>query len=285
MEAKTIQIVRQNLDRVVRKSDYAKFEDELLVTSMFRTIQGEGPYAGFPSVFLRLAGCNFGNKDPDSACQWCDTNFQFDNGLAWKYDALLEALTTGLGYNKNDVLVITGGEPTLQRNLLPFMKLARKAFKIIQIETNGTQAGFYKELEQWHATQELEVLTEALSVHRGIYSVVSPKAVYKAGRIPKPSDVVLRFSGCLKFVVDANPESPHHKVPEWVNDPDMYNIPIYVSPMARYLRPYSGEVSSIWDQTLIDHETTSKNYEYAAQYAIANNFRLSLQTHLFTAIP
>ncbi|MGE8454473.1 MAG: hypothetical protein ACN6OP_28455, partial [Pseudomonadales bacterium] len=87
------------------------------------------------------------------------------------------------------------------------------------------------------------------------------------------------------FVVDADPESPHHKVPEWVSDPDMYNIPIYVSPMARYLRPYSGEVSSVWDRTLIDHETTSKNYEYAAQYAIANNFRLSLQTHLFTAIP
>ena len=285
MEAKTIQIVRQNLDRVVRKSDYAHLEDQLLVTSFFRTIQGEGPYAGFPSVFLRLAGCNFGNKDPDSACQWCDTSFQFDQGRAWKYEVLLDSITTGLGYNKNDILVITGGEPTLQRNLLPFMKLAKKLFRVIQIETNGTQAGFYKELDQWHATQELDVLHEALSWDTGIYSVVSPKAVYKAGRIPKPSEAVLDKAGCLKFVVDADPESPHHKVPEWVNDTDVGRIPVYVSPMARYLRPYSGEVSSIWDRTLIDHETTSKNYEYAAQYAIANNFRLSLQTHLFTAIP
>jgi organic radical activating enzyme len=284
MEAKTIPIVRQNIDRVVRKNDYEPFVDQLLVTSFFRTIQGEGPYAGYPSLFLRLSGCNFGNKDPNSACQWCDTAFQFDQGKPWLYKDLLDELTSDtIGYNKNDVLVITGGEPTLQRNLLPFMKLARKKFKVIQIETNGTQAGFYKEMAQWNATGELEVMLDARS--RGIYSVVSPKAVYKAGAIPRPSDAVLEQAGCLKFVIDADPESPHHKVPDWINDPDLELIPVYVSPMARYLRAYSGEVSSIWDDSLIDRELTAKNYEYAAQYAIKNNYRLSLQTHLFTAIP
>lgn len=37
---------------------------DLAVQSIFYTIQGEGPYAGMPAVFIRLAGCNL-------ACTFC----------------------------------------------------------------------------------------------------------------------------------------------------------------------------------------------------------------------
>jgi organic radical activating enzyme len=42
---------------------------ELKIIEIFYTIQGEGPYSGCPSVFIRLAGCNL-------RCSWCDTDFE-----------------------------------------------------------------------------------------------------------------------------------------------------------------------------------------------------------------
>ena len=150
-----------NIDRIVRRRDFEGHAG-LKVTSMFRTIQGEGPFAGHPSVFLRLAGCNFGDKSPDSACKWCDTFFAFDKGVDWDLSELLKALTTLEGYAPTDVLVVTGGEPTLQHNLLAFMKMARPSFEAIQIETNGTQAACFADPEF------------SASPFISVYTVVSP---------------------------------------------------------------------------------------------------------------
>ena len=63
-----------------------------------------------------------------------------------------------------------------------------------------------------------------------------------------------------------------------------HTYPVGEVPMAVYKKPYAGEVSSIWDTELIDHEATAANYAYAAQYALTNNLRLSIQMHLMTAI-
>lgn len=269
----------QNQDRAIRAKDYAGLvkSRELLVTTIFRTLQGEAPFSGWPAVFLRMAGCNFGDKAPDSACHWCDTSFQFDNGKLYSQDALWDELYKAKKH-PDDILVITGGEPTLQKNLLPFIQRLQdqQLFDTVQIETNGTQAAWFKEAQDWD-------LRFADSWHAdGLFIVMSPKGIYKAGSIPKPSDLALSLSGALKFVIEADPDSPHHKVPEWA---EQYEGKIYVSPMAVYLKPYQGEVSSVWDATLVDHEKTSKNYAYAAQYAIEKGYRLSTQTHLFTAIP
>ena len=260
-----------NIDRIVRRRDFDGHTG-LKVTSMFRTIQGEGPFAGYPAVFLRLAGCNFGDKSPDSACKWCDTFFSIDKGVDWDLSELLKALTTIEGYAPTDVLVVTGGEPTLQHNLIEFMKLALPSFTTIQVETNGTQAAFFTDPE-----------FSGASPLTGIYTVVSPKAIYKAGTIPKPADSVLEFADCLKFVLSAE-EGPHHELPGWALAL-RGEIPIYVSPMAVYLRAPDSEVASIWDDTLINRVDTAANYAYAAQYAMKHNLLLSLQTHLFTAVP
>ena len=45
----------------------------MVVTEIFRSIQGEGTRAGLPCVFVRLTGCNL-------RCVWCDTAYAFQGG-------------------------------------------------------------------------------------------------------------------------------------------------------------------------------------------------------------
>ncbi|HUJ40243.1 MAG TPA: hypothetical protein VLW54_06835 [Candidatus Acidoferrales bacterium] len=45
----------------------------MVVTEIFRSIQGEGTRAGLPCVFVRLTGCNL-------RCVWCDTAYAFHGG-------------------------------------------------------------------------------------------------------------------------------------------------------------------------------------------------------------
>jgi organic radical activating enzyme len=198
----------------------------------------------------------------------------------WDISSLLKALTSLEGYSASDVLVVTGGEPTLQRNLITLMNYAVSMFKAIQIETNGTQSAFFAE----PAFQALPKVRNSLSGRHGVYTVVSPKAIYKAGTTPKPSAAVLTQADCLKFVLSAE-EGPHHTVPPWVFESYDYGIPVYVSPMAVYNRAPDSEVASIWDDSLINRIDTAANYAYAAEYAMKHNLLLSLQTHLFTAVP
>lgn len=57
-----------NIDRNVTKKDYTA--DEMRVIKTFHTVQGEAPFAGYPCLFLRLAGCNRGAKVGHD-CEWC----------------------------------------------------------------------------------------------------------------------------------------------------------------------------------------------------------------------
>ena len=265
-------MITQNIDRIVTKNDFKG--PDLAVTTIFRTLQGEGPYAGWPAVFIRFAGCNFGNKT--DYCKFCDTSFQLDQAKWFSVDGLVEEVKTV--YKPGDIIVITGGEPTLQP-LLPSFMLALSAglsgpapLSVIQLESNGTQAYFFVQAPELR--HDLARLGTVLSL------VVSPKANEKAGRYGQLSRTVLDNIDFLKFVLSADPASAHHTVPEWA--------PVsktYVSPMAEYKKAYQGEVSSIWDHDLIDAPATQRNYAYAAQVAINNGMKLSVQTHLFTAIP
>ena len=272
-------MITQHIDRIITRRDF-RTVDSLAVTSIFETIQGEGPYAGRPCLFLRMAGCNFGDKSADRSCAFCDTSFELAKAKHYTVAELVRELTGRLKASNLDLIVITGGEPTLQANLAKVIA-AIKLPIVVQFETNGTQGYFPKLLDDTRSDDELEIAY-----------VVSPKANGKAGRYPKIASEYLdnTSNAVLKFVVTADVESPHHTVPDWAL---ACAVPIiYVSPMAVYLRSYEGEVSNAWDHTLVDPVATSKNYAYAAQYVMElskahshTSFRLSLQTHLFTNIP
>lgn len=270
---KTIPIYTvQNADRIITRKDFQREElkGRLLVTSIFVTHQGEGTYQGWPAVFVRLAGCNYGDKV--SNCLFCDTSFHYDRATAYTYAELTEYIRRLVGNRQTQqqryVLVITGGEPTLQENLIEFISYVYpEDFLNIQIETNGTQAYFFEKLD-------------ASEVAEDVFVCVSPKASYKAGRYAKLSDTVLHRADELKFVLEADPNSPHYEVPDWALDHSNHKARVTVSPMAVYARPYQGEVSSIWDEGLIDKQRTAANYAYAAEYARKHHLHISTQQHL-----
>src|SRR5262245_3681029 len=101
------------------------------VSETFFSIQGEGPTAGMPAVFIRLQGCSIG-------CSWCDTKY------AWPEDGgrettLEELVSVAEAYPCRRV-VITGGEPLESSLLVPLTSaLAARGFEI-EVETSGALA-------------------------------------------------------------------------------------------------------------------------------------------------
>ncbi len=110
----------------------------LKVSELFGpTIQGEGPSLGKPASFLRLAICNL-------KCVWCDSKYtwdwtQFDLRREIKLMSVDEVLAE-LSRHKTGLLVVTGGEPLLQKEkLLPVLSTVRGIWGWrVEIETAGT---------------------------------------------------------------------------------------------------------------------------------------------------
>lgn len=103
------------------------------VSSRFISIQGEGPYAGVPAYFLRLAGCSVG-------CVWCDTPYTWVKGQIQSVNIELDTLIEQIRNEVKDkklICVLTGGEPIDKRYLYKLVKGLRKIFNFIALETSG----------------------------------------------------------------------------------------------------------------------------------------------------
>jgi 7-carboxy-7-deazaguanine synthase len=116
------------------------------VKEMFRTLQGEGRYAGRPAVFCRFAGCNlWSGREQDRAaaqCTFCDTDFVGVDGEGGGRfsDAgdLARAVEKMWGTDlKFRFVVLTGGEPLLQVDEALIAQLHDLGFEIA-LETNGS---------------------------------------------------------------------------------------------------------------------------------------------------
>jgi organic radical activating enzyme len=108
------------------------------VREVFASVQGEGAQAGTPAVFLRFAGCNLGY----AVCPWCDTDWR-DATLRGDADAVLAAVAAAAhrrwgALRPGLLLVVTGGEPTLQWDAA-LADAARGQGLRIAMETNGSR--------------------------------------------------------------------------------------------------------------------------------------------------
>ena len=104
------------------------------ILEIFRSIQGEGKYAGVPQVFVRFFECNM-------HCVWCDTPGSIGDTTRKYKDTTLDALlkeVDGL-YAGCHSVSITGGEPLVQDDFLKeFLPALRKSGKTVYLDTNGT---------------------------------------------------------------------------------------------------------------------------------------------------
>lgn len=169
---------------------------------IFPTLQGEGPYAGHPSVFIRLGGCNL-------ACAFCDTDFEDfrPTGLADIRDTVHRMAMNETGQRSRHLVVLTGGEPFRQEIAPLCAALLEDGFKV-QIETNGT---LWRELPE------------------GVDIVCSPKNTGQ-GYHPVREDLLARVNA-FKFIISRD-DARYNHVAEVGQA--KHATPVYVQPMDEY---------------------------------------------------
>ena len=94
------------------------------VNEIYRSIQGEGINTGRPCTIVRFQGCNL-------RCSFCDTPYALDVNGGTEYDEaeLISAVMSVASIH--DIILYTGGEPTLQ-------DIKRVIMLHTHLETNGT---------------------------------------------------------------------------------------------------------------------------------------------------
>lgn len=105
-----------------------QFNNQLRITEIFHSIQGESVTVGLPTVFVRLTGCPL-------RCQYCDTAYAFSGGTVLDID---EVMKTVASYQCNHVCV-TGGEPLAQPGCISLLKRLCDEGYNVSIETSGAR--------------------------------------------------------------------------------------------------------------------------------------------------
>jgi len=102
------------------------FKKRMVITEIFKSIQGESSFAGLPCTFVRLTGCNL-------RCHWCDTAYAFHGGQNMSPDDVMGRVRQ-LG---GKLVEFTGGEPLMQKEVEPLAaRMVDEGFQLL-IETSG----------------------------------------------------------------------------------------------------------------------------------------------------
>lgn len=216
------------------------------VHSLFCTIQGEGPFAGHPAVFVRLAGCNL-------QCPMCDTDYTSEREAveAHMLAAKCHQLANPNRAVSRTLVVITGGEP-FRQNIREFVTHLLNEGFLVQIETNGT---LYQDLP-W--CKDLTI-------------VCSPKT----GSINKH---LLPHINAFKYVLSADSVSPFDGLPmKALNHPNSGRVarpPIGFSGTI-YLQPIDDHGGTF----MTDHLTA------CVKSCMTHGYTLGFQLHKLINLP
>ncbi len=104
------------------------------ILEIFRSVQGEGRYAGCPHVFVRFFGCNMD-------CAWCDTPLSIPRTGPGRFremrtaDVVDEVASLSAGAR---AVSLTGGEPLLQKGFIEALLIPlRETGLKVHLDTNG----------------------------------------------------------------------------------------------------------------------------------------------------
>ncbi|HYD84526.1 MAG TPA: 7-carboxy-7-deazaguanine synthase QueE, partial [Opitutus sp.] len=83
--------------------------ENVLISEIFYSLQGEGVLTGVPSVFVRASGCNL-------RCNWCDTPY-----ASWNPEGEMRTIPQIVAEIQNHPsahhVVLTGGEPMIAKDV------------------------------------------------------------------------------------------------------------------------------------------------------------------------
>ena len=105
------------------------FMHEYNIAETFSSINGEGTKAGQLAFFIRFTGCNLN-------CSYCDTGWANEKNAPFvpmTAEDILEAAKKSRIKN----ITVTGGEPLIQKDIIPLIRLLCENDFDVEIETNG----------------------------------------------------------------------------------------------------------------------------------------------------
>lgn len=214
------------------------------IAETFQSVQGEGRYAGTPSLFIRTSGCNL-------RCWFCDTPYTSwePEGVQRSLDSLLDEVRAAECRH----VVITGGEPLLVPQLVPLTQAIAELGRCITIETAGTV--------------DLPVAAGLMSISPKLDNSTPDDPVWRARhdrRRHRPA-VIRRlttdYDYQLKFVIDTPPDVA--AVEQYLAEfPHVAADRVYLMPQAR------------------DRDTLRAKTDWLAPLAAARSWRVSPRLHI-----
>ncbi|MBN2484268.1 MAG: 7-carboxy-7-deazaguanine synthase QueE [Candidatus Omnitrophica bacterium] len=170
------------------------------VTRIFKSIQGEGKYAGVLQTFVRFYGCNL-------YCSYCDT--KITRYVQYGVERLTEEIRSPR--YRTGWLSLTGGEPLCQvtflEKFLPY--IAPHKFKVY-LETNSTRPAALKKVVRWCDVISCDLkLPSALKKrslwpkHEEFFSIAKRKEVFFKVVIT-PNTVFSEIKRIARFMKDKN---------------------------------------------------------------------------------
>lgn len=108
----------------------------MFINEIFASIQGEGNFLGLPCIFVRTQGCNL-------KCSFCDTKDTWGKNDAAKAMSATEVTSAVRATRKAagdhiSLVVLTGGEPCLQKDIQEVVDMLIITGFTVAMETNGT---------------------------------------------------------------------------------------------------------------------------------------------------
>src|SRR6266581_3876268 len=133
--------------------------ETLVVNEIYLSLQGESTFAGLPCIFIRLTACNL-------RCSYCDTAYAFTEGekktleeICGEVDRLAARFETAKAPDSGrlPLIELTGGEPLLQKNVLPLMRnLCDEGFTVLLESSGEVERNRWSNLEFLKSTDEIK---------------------------------------------------------------------------------------------------------------------------------
>lgn len=165
----------------------------LQVSEIFESVQGEGPSAGEPASFLRLARCNLHCHYCDTRYTWDFERFRFEDEV---HELRVDEVAARLAAHTAPRLIVTGGEPLMQQRGLAVLLSVLGPSPIVEVETNGTMApdpALAERIDQWNVSPKLSNGGDPESLRirpAALAALLATERAYLKLVVGAPSDLV-----------------------------------------------------------------------------------------------